>query len=164
MSRLLYLIRLMIVLLLVFALGKVAFMTYNSQSMDAFTASDVWQVLLHGFTMDLSTCGYLLIIPWLFCFYILHDCSPYKLLTGQFHDGVGEDLHAQHQLFQVDVLNPSSATCRIQRELLVVSAYGLLLPASSQSFSQPFSSSLLWYTLLPRDSIKRVTAFFAHWE
>ena len=90
MSRLLYLIRLMIVLLLVFALGKVAFMTYNSQSMDAFTASDVWQVLLHGFTMDLSTCGYLLIIPWLFCFISLWTRTfslrkvllPYFFLIG----------------------------------------------------------------------------------
>lgn len=88
MNRLLFLIRLMMVLLLVFALGKVFFMLYN-QSVESFTCSDVWQVLLNGFTMDLSTCGYLLIIPWLFCFISLwisfpmrKALMPYYVITG----------------------------------------------------------------------------------
>lgn len=89
MNRLSYLIRLMIVLLVVFSLGKTIFMVYN-QSVESFTSSDVWQVLRHGFTMDLSTSAYLLIIPWLCCFFSLWTGSfplrkvliPYYIITG----------------------------------------------------------------------------------
>ncbi len=89
MNRLSYLIRLMIVLLVVFSLGKTIFMVYN-QSVESFTSSDVWQVLRHGFTMDLSTNAYLLIIPWLCCFFSLWTGSfplrkvliPYYIITG----------------------------------------------------------------------------------
>ena len=160
MSRLLYLIRLMIVLLLVFALGKVAFMTYNSQSMDAFTASDVWQVLLHGFTMDLSTCGYLLIIPWLFCFISLWTRTfslrkvllPYFFLIGILLVSIigGDAVLYEFWKFKLN----ASVFSYMQNPEGAVSSVSVLLPASSQSFSQPFSSSLLWCTLLPRDSIK----------
>lgn len=88
MNRLSFLIRLMIVLLLVFALGKVVFMLYN-QSVETFTCSDVWQVLQHGFTMDLSTCGYLLIIPWLFCLITLWVSFPMRKVLTPYYIIIG---------------------------------------------------------------------------
>ncbi len=52
-------------LLLVFALGKVLFMLYN-YSHEPFSLRDLLEVWVHGLTMDLSTVGYLLVLPWLF--------------------------------------------------------------------------------------------------
>ncbi len=62
--RLLYLIALLLFFLIVFALWKVAFMLYNHAEVP-FTPGDVAHVLRAGFTMDLSTSAYLLIVPWL---------------------------------------------------------------------------------------------------
>ena len=65
-NRLLLLIVLLVKFLLIFALGKVFFMLYNHAA-EPFTSHDVWDVLRHGLSMDVSTAGYLLIVPWLFC-------------------------------------------------------------------------------------------------
>ena len=65
-SRIFLLVRFLLCFLVIFALGKVIFMTYN-HTIDNFSIGDVIDVLVHGFTMDLSTSGYLLIIPWLCC-------------------------------------------------------------------------------------------------
>ena len=65
-SRLFLLVKFLLCFILIFALGKVIFLTYN-HNIDSFSAGDVFDVLIHGFTMDLSTSGYLLILPWLFC-------------------------------------------------------------------------------------------------
>ena len=172
MSRLLYLIRLMIVLLLVFALGKVAFMTYNCQEVDAFAASDVWQVLLHGFTMDLSTCGYLLIVPWLFCLISLWMHSfplrkvllPYFFLIGVLIVAIigGDAVLYEFWKFKLNasvfsyMQNPEGAVSSVSLWFIVSRLIAILLAT--------LSSSLLWYTLLPRNSIRRVTQFFVHWE
>lgn len=58
--------------LLFYAVGKMAFMLYNHE-IEAFTARDIWQVWKHGFSMDLTTAGYLLLIPWIVSF-----CSIWK--------------------------------------------------------------------------------------
>lgn len=52
------------VFILVFITGKIAFLGCNSDIAPT-TLSDVWQVVVHGMSMDLSTTGYLIIIPWL---------------------------------------------------------------------------------------------------
>lgn len=53
-----------IVLLMVFLLGKVFFLAYNHEETN-LSAQDFLEVWLHGFTMDLSTTGYLMVVPWL---------------------------------------------------------------------------------------------------
>lgn len=64
MSRLLYLLRLLLSLLLLFALGKVVFLLYNAD-VSPWRLMDVLQVWWHGLTMDISTSGYLLVLPLL---------------------------------------------------------------------------------------------------
>lgn len=63
-QRLLYLIKFYLVTVLLFIVAKVAFMLINHEGHD-FTATDAWQVILHGLSLDLSTSLYLLIIPFL---------------------------------------------------------------------------------------------------
>ena len=64
MSRILYLLRLMLSLLLIFAVGKVIFLIYNAD-VSPFGWWDVCQVWWHGLTMDISTAGYVLVLPLL---------------------------------------------------------------------------------------------------
>lgn len=59
-----FLARLAIVLLSVFALGKIFFLAYNHDVMP-FSVKNAAEVWLHGLTMDLSTTGYLIALPWL---------------------------------------------------------------------------------------------------
>ncbi|MGN0233481.1 MAG: LTA synthase family protein [Bacteroidaceae bacterium] len=64
MTRLLYLLRLMLSLLLFFAVGKLLFLAYNAD-VYPFGCKDVWQVWWHGLTMDVSTSGYVVALPLL---------------------------------------------------------------------------------------------------
>ncbi len=66
MSRILYLLRLFFCLLLIFAVGKVLFLWYNA-SISPFDFADALQVWWHGLTMDVSTSGYMLVLPLLLC-------------------------------------------------------------------------------------------------
>ena len=50
--------------LLVFAAGKMLFLVYNAAEY-AWTWGDASDVLCHGLSMDASTAGYLLAVPWL---------------------------------------------------------------------------------------------------
>lgn len=45
-----------------FAVGKVGFMLYNKT--EAITAGDAFDVLRHGFSQDVTTAAYLLVLPW----------------------------------------------------------------------------------------------------
>ena len=63
-QRLLYLVKFYLVTVLLFVVAKIAFMLINHEGHD-FTATDVWQVVRHGLSLDLSTSLYLLIIPFL---------------------------------------------------------------------------------------------------
>ena len=60
------LLRLMLRLLIIFAAGKLVFMFYN-RAQEPFIAADLFDVWRHGLSMDVSTAGYLLIVPWLVC-------------------------------------------------------------------------------------------------
>lgn len=64
MSRILYLLRLWLSLLLLFALCKMVFLMYNAD-VSPFGCADVWQVWWHGLTMDISTAGYVTALPLL---------------------------------------------------------------------------------------------------
>ncbi|MBR1388531.1 MAG: sulfatase-like hydrolase/transferase [Prevotella sp.] len=52
---------------LVFIIAKVAFMLFCHEG-HVFTIADVWQVITHGLTLDLSMSLYILIVPFLVCF------------------------------------------------------------------------------------------------
>ena len=64
LSRLLYLIKVYLLTVVIFIAGKVAFMLVNGEG-HAFTVGDVWDVVRHGLTLDLSTSLYLIIVPFL---------------------------------------------------------------------------------------------------
>ena len=49
-----------------FLLGKAGFMLYNREA-EPFTLRDLFDVWTHGLSMDLSTTGYLIVLPWLCC-------------------------------------------------------------------------------------------------
>ena len=57
MSRILYLLRLWLSLLLLFALGKMVFLMYNAD-VSPFGCADAWQVWWDGLTRDTRSAGY----------------------------------------------------------------------------------------------------------
>ena len=63
-ERIIYLIKVFLWTVLVFIAAKVAFMLANSEG-HAFTGSDVWDVIRHGLTLDLSVSLYIIIVPLL---------------------------------------------------------------------------------------------------
>lgn len=63
-QRLSLLLRLSSLYLIIFALSKLAFLCYNL-AQEPVQWIDLWQVWSHGLSMDLSTTGYLLVLPWL---------------------------------------------------------------------------------------------------
>lgn len=58
--QLLYLLYIYLVLLVFFSLGKVVFLCWVG---DNYSFGDVWDVVCHGFTMDLSMTSYLIVVP-----------------------------------------------------------------------------------------------------
>ena len=63
-QRIRYLLRFYLLTVTVFIAAKVGFMLFNHEGHD-FTLADVWQVILHGLSLDLSTSLYLLAVPFL---------------------------------------------------------------------------------------------------
>lgn len=65
-QRILYIIRIFLIYIVFFALQKVIFTFTNSEaSLQPVSVKDILQILSHGVGLDASTCGYLLIIPFL---------------------------------------------------------------------------------------------------
>ena len=63
-QRIRYLLRFYLLTVTVFIAAKVGFMLFNHEGHD-FTLVDVWQVIWHGLSLDLSTSLYLLAVPFL---------------------------------------------------------------------------------------------------
>ena len=63
-QRLLYLIKVYLLTVVIFIAAKVVFMLVNSEG-HAFTVGDVWDVVRHGLSLDLSMSLYLLIVPFI---------------------------------------------------------------------------------------------------
>ena len=63
-QRIRYLLRFYLLTVTVFIAAKVGFMLFNHEGHD-FTLADVWQVIWHGLSLDLSTSLYLLAVPFL---------------------------------------------------------------------------------------------------
>lgn len=67
-NRAIFLIKAYLWTVAVFVIAKLGFMLYCRASADdlsTFTATDVWQVIRHGLSLDLSTALYFLIVPFL---------------------------------------------------------------------------------------------------
>ena len=63
-KRLVFLSKVYLWTVLVFVIAKIVFMLVTSGS-GHFVTSDVWQVITHGISLDLSTAIYFLILPFL---------------------------------------------------------------------------------------------------
>ena len=63
-QRILYLTKFYGVTVVIFIIAKLFFLCFNSDK-DPVGANDVWEIILHGLSLDLSTALYLLIIPFL---------------------------------------------------------------------------------------------------
>ena len=63
-ERVIYLTRMYLWTVVVFIIAKIGFMLSCREGHD-FTFDDVWQVITHGLSLDLSTALYFLIIPFL---------------------------------------------------------------------------------------------------
>ena len=72
--RLAYLLKVFGWTLLVFLMAKVFFMFFNRGG-HPFSASDAWAVVIHGFTLDLSTALYILTVPILVTIVGLWVCN-----------------------------------------------------------------------------------------
>lgn len=77
-SRWLYLIKSYLTTVLLFIAAKVVFMICNRAGHD-FSTGDIWDVIVHGLSLDLSTALYLLIIPFL-CVVVSIFAGNVKLL------------------------------------------------------------------------------------
>ena len=64
LQRILYIIKVYVVFVLAFVLAKPAFMVYQTNA-QPFTLGDVWQVIRHGLSLDLSTALYFILLPYL---------------------------------------------------------------------------------------------------
>jgi len=64
-SRLLFLLKYAVFWLLLFILGKVVFLLYEHNQSFELPCSDWLRILQHGFRLDLSTTGYILMLPCL---------------------------------------------------------------------------------------------------
>ena len=72
--RLIFLLKYLVFWLLLFLLGKIAFLLYEHTQSFALPLTDWFRILQHGFRLDLSTAGYFLMLPTL----ILALTSPFK--------------------------------------------------------------------------------------
>ena len=64
LQRILYIIKVYVVFVLAFVLAKPAFMVYQTYA-QPFIFRDVWQVIRHGLSLDLSTALYFILLPYL---------------------------------------------------------------------------------------------------
>ena len=63
-DRILYLVKVYLITVCIFVIAKVVFMVANYEG-HAFGIADVWEVVKHGLSLDLSTSLYVLILPFL---------------------------------------------------------------------------------------------------
>ncbi len=73
-----FLLSLTLLYIAVFFVGKLGFLFYN-HSEEVFGITDVLQICWHGLSMDLSTTGYIIAVPWLCCLIALWiDALPLR--------------------------------------------------------------------------------------
>lgn len=65
MKRILFLLKFYAVVLAAFIIQKPLFMLYNDAGDRDVALADYFNVMLHGFTLDAATAGYMVALPWL---------------------------------------------------------------------------------------------------
>lgn len=80
-QRIRYLLRFYLLTVTVFIAAKVGFMLFNHEGHD-YTLVDVWQVIWHGLSLDLSTSLYLLAVPFLLTIVSVWVKVPRRLFYG----------------------------------------------------------------------------------
>lgn len=83
-QRILYLTKIYGVTVIIFIIAKLFFLCFNSDK-DAIGANDVWDVILHGLSLDLSTALYILSIPFLLtlaCLWIHIPQAVYRIYNA----------------------------------------------------------------------------------
>ena len=80
-QRFIYLIKVYLLTVVMFIAAKVVFMWANHEG-HTFGLGDVWDVIRHGFTLDLSTSLYLFIVPFLVTFASIwiENIKPLRLI------------------------------------------------------------------------------------
>ena len=72
--------------MLLFSAVKWLFLCYNREEY-AWSTSDLFDVLLHGWSMDASTAGYLMVVPWLTANHVdaslIHEAAIGKIAGDQ---------------------------------------------------------------------------------
>ena len=66
MGRIILLFRLAIVTLIIFILQQPLFIFYNHSIYPDVSVGDIFDVILHALSLDLTVVGYILVLPWLF--------------------------------------------------------------------------------------------------
>ena len=64
-KRILYFLTVFFSLMALMVLQKPLFMLYNGMADKGVSISDMWQVMMHGVTLDAAMAGYLTLVPWL---------------------------------------------------------------------------------------------------
>lgn len=64
-KRILYLVTVFFALMALMVMQKPLFMLYNGMAEKDAAWTDVWQVMMHGATLDAAMAGYLALLPWL---------------------------------------------------------------------------------------------------
>lgn len=80
-QRVIYLVKVYLLTVVMFIAAKVVFMWANHEG-HTFGFGDVWDVIRHGFTLDLSTSLYLFIVPFLITFSSIwiENIKPLRLI------------------------------------------------------------------------------------
>lgn len=144
MSRILYLLRLWLSLLLLFALGKMVFLMYNAD-VSPFGCADAWQVWWHGLTMDISTAGYVTALPLLLALVSVWWCNlplrwvlwPYLTVVAVLLAVIigGDTVLYEFWKFKLNAAifgymqNPEGATSSVSPLFIITRVGGILLLA-----------------------------------
>lgn len=85
-KRIAYLIAFFAMVLGCFLIQKPLFMLYNDAVEKGVSPADFGRVILHGFTLDATTAGYLTVIPWLVVLISIwfRQFPLRKILTGYY--------------------------------------------------------------------------------
>lgn len=149
MKQLCYLAKIYVYFMVLFALGKIAFMAYNFTTCP-FSLTDLWQVWRHGLSMDASTSGYLVILPWLCCLISLwwekisfrRILRPYYILVGILLSLIllGDTLLYEYWKFKIDssifsyLQNLEGAAASVSTSYIILGTCSLLIISFCLSF------------------------------
>ena len=151
-ARMRYLVATYLWTVLVFVIAKIVFMLVCHEATPVLTIADVWQVIAHGITLDLSTALYFLIVPYLYC---LFDCC--RDIRPRMSVGASEFEHTKAYVPTI-----------MEVYYMVISvAFALAFVADSSLY--PFwgfklDASCLQYLSTPDEAMASVTGSYLLWR